>query len=418
MMGPVSSSPAPVARRVTFLMKSAHGGGGVARTVTTLANALAGTHDVEVVSVFQRRDSPVFGLDERVRLTPLDDPDRRPPGVPAGLRARWEARPSALFTTPGSHLPVSAWTDHLLRRRVSLMRPGVLISTHPALHEAAARWSPPWVVRVAQDHLNYPVRSQDPTTMASLDAAARRLDAFVTLTHDDERDYRRRWATGRTARTRVTTVPNASPFAPALGFTPDPDSRVIISAGRLEERKGFDRVIRAFDPLRAEFPDWQLHIYGRGGHRGELRRLVAELGAGEQVRLQGFATDFEQVLAGGALYAMGSYHEGFPMVLLEAQASGLPIVSFDCPRGPADLVHDGVDGRLVVDHDLEGYTAALRQVMADASLRASMARAALRNAAHYQVGEITERWEGLLGELVAARPWYRRPRTTRPASRG
>ena len=139
MMGPMPATPAHAPRRVTFLMKSAHGGGGVARTVTTLANALAETHEVEVVSVFQRRDSPVFALDERVRLSALDDPDRPPRGMPAGLRARWEAQPSALFTTPGSHLPVSGWTDHLLRRRLSVMRPGVLVSTHPALHEAAAR---------------------------------------------------------------------------------------------------------------------------------------------------------------------------------------------------------------------------------------------------------------------------------------
>lgn len=404
------------APRVTFLIQNAHGGGGVARTVANLASSLAETHDVEMVSLFKRRPTAMFPIDERVRITWLVDATKTadPPGLPdrdpgaAAWRRRLHDRPTTLPIDKGDSSDESAYTDFLLRRKLATMRPGVLISTRPSLHRAAARWSPPWVIRVAQDHLNYPVRSKNRNAMAALDDAATRLDAFVTLTHDDERDYGDRWRANPAVGARVVTIPNASPFAPGA---PIPlDSRVIISAGRLEQRKGFHRVIRAFDPLRSEFPDWQLHVWGRGGDHAELQRLIDQLGAGDQVRLQGFSSAFDEVLTGGSIYAMGSFHEGLPMVLLEAQAAGLPIVAFDCPRGPADIVHDGVDGRLVVDGDISGYTEALRQVMKDAALRTSMGAAALENAASYRIEPITERWMQLFDELAAARPRLLRPR--------
>jgi glycosyltransferase involved in cell wall biosynthesis len=97
---------------------------------------------------------------------------------------------------------------------------------------------------------------------------------------------------------------------------------------------------------------------------------------------------------------MTSHFEGLPMVLLEAMSQGLPLVSMDCPRGPAEIIEDGVNGRLVADGDLDGFRQALRQVMDDDDLRRRMGAAGLHKAEAHRVDAVADRWKQLFDELV------------------
>ncbi len=413
-LGPPTAA-AWVPRRVTFLMQNVHGGGGVARTVIGLANTLAESHDVTILSVVSGRKHPRFDIDPRVRvvwvLKSRELPRRRVRPRKDALAPGWlralDSQPSSLIDSHDEDGDHTRLTDLLLMRALGRLGPGILVSTRPTLHRAAARWSPPWVVRIAQDHLNYIVRSRNPPLMDVLDAASHRLDAFVTLTHGDEQDYTARWTDDPKASLRIVTVPNASPFA--IGEPGALDSRRIVTAGRLEARKGFDRVIRAFAEAAGDYPDWQLQVYGSGEAAVEqqLHALIDELGVGGQVHMMGFTDEFDAVLRGASFYAMGSTYEGLPMVLLEAQASGLPVVAYDCPRGPADLIEDGVNGRLVDDGDHATYVAALRQLMGDDEVRVAMGAAARRTAASYTRERIADRWSSSSEELTAARRWFR-----------
>ena len=97
---------------------------------------------------------------------------------------------------------------------------------------------------------------------------------------------------------------------------------------------------------------------------------------------------------------MSSRSEGFPLVLLEAMAVGLPVVSFDCRNGPADIVRHARDGLLVPDHDVGALAAALCALLADPARRRRMGCAAVERARDHDLDAICARWEELFAELL------------------
>jgi glycosyltransferase involved in cell wall biosynthesis len=380
----------PDLNHVNILMFNATGRGGIARTVNNLANHLSAGRTIEIFSLFRDRNAPQFPIESRVRVHWLidnrvhDDRGGRPRRnreAPAEDQ-QLDKAPSALENDK----LMSAYTDRVLERTLPTLRPGILITTRPLLHMAALKWAPEHQVLVAQDHLNFETRMRNPYVHAMFDEVVPGVDAFVTLTDGDRDDYRRQYPTANVLR-----IPNASPYV--RGKKSTVDSKIVLAAGRLTLAKGFDRLIDAYAPLISEFPDWQLHIYGKGNLDANLQRQIDALGVGDHVVLKGYTLEFDEVLAGASMFAMSSLSEGFPMVLLEAMSHGLPLVSFDCPRGPAEIIRDGENGRLVDDGDIPGFTQALRGLMGDDDLRRRMGTTAYGDAELYEAEGVTAMWE-------------------------
>ena len=218
-----------------------------------------------------------------------------------------------------------------------------------------------------------------------------------TLTEGDAEDYRRLLR----GKTRVECMPNG--VADTAGLRAALDNKVVIAAGRVTPQKGFDRLLPAWAKVVEDHPDWELRIFGEGVSAPKLRKQIEELGIGASARLMGFTPRLNEELAQSSLYVMSSRREGFPMVLLEAMGIGLPVVSFDCPTGPRDIVREGVDGHVVPDGDKDALAAAMSELMADEARRKAYGAAALEGAARYDIATIAARWEALFEELAAAK---------------
>jgi glycosyltransferase involved in cell wall biosynthesis len=290
----------------------------------------------------------------------------------------------------------SAWTDLQLVRRLRRLRSGVLVTTRPGYNLLVARARPRALVTIGQEHMNF--GSHLPAMTRAIGRHYGGLDAVAVLTTGDERDYGRVLAG---AGTRVVRIPNALPSLD--GRRASPDAKVIVAAGRLNRQKGFDLLIRAFAPIAAAHPDWQLRIHGGGGQRAALQEQIFAAGLYEQVFLMGPTERLGEALAKGSVFALSSRTEGFGIVLLEAMSKGLAVVSFDCPRGPADIVADGRDGLLVPAEDVDALSRALSAVVEDRALRAHLGAAALEKARAYDPAGIGARWLTLIDELTAAR---------------
>jgi glycosyltransferase involved in cell wall biosynthesis len=384
------SAPAP-GRRVYILLEHAWGMGGTIRTSFMLASHLARHgRPVEIVSMRRARMEPAIVFPQGVTVSALTDRTRT-----LGPVARVLARlPSALIHPYDYAYPrASLWTDVQLVRRMRSMRSGVLIGTRPAFSIVAARLAPPGVSAVGVENMNY--HSHRGPLTRDMRRAYARFDGLVVLTGEDERDYRSLLGDGST---RIARIPNALPELG--GGVASLDAPVVVAAGRLTGQKGFDLLIQAFALVVREEPSWMLRIYGDGSARGELERLIASLGLGSSVSLMGTTTDIGSALAEASVFALSSRFEGFGMVIVEAMSKGLPVVSFNCPRGPAEIISDGVDGLLVPAQDVEALAAALLEVIRSPSLRRRMGAAGLEKARSFSPDRIGERWDELLDALL------------------
>jgi glycosyltransferase involved in cell wall biosynthesis len=279
----------------------------------------------------------------------------------------------------------SLWTDVRLLRGLRALRGGTLVATRPALNLLAARLAHPSVTVIGQEHLNF--AAHRPRLAADLRRHYGRLDALTVLSSDDLRDY------GALLGERVRQIPN--PVTELDDGTSDGSAKVVVAAGRLNTQKGFDLLIEAWRPVAERHPDWTLRIYGSGPERELLERAAAGL----PVELPGRTDALGAAMAAGSLFALSSRWEGFGLVLVEAMGKGLPVVSFDCPRGPSDIVSPGEDGLLVGPEDVPGLTAALLELIEDPPRRARMAAAARATARRYEPTAVVPHWDALFKDL-------------------
>ncbi|WP_309237353.1 glycosyltransferase family 4 protein [Actinomadura sp. BRA 177] len=376
--------------RVRVLLQNAHGAGGTIRTVLNLCGYLARDHDVEIVSVLKRSRKPFFPLPPGVAVTYADDGLAR-----KNRTARLLARLPSVLTPvdEASFRHMSLWTDVRLLRALYAAPADVLIGTRPSLVLLAAELGPRGVATIGQDHMN--LGSYRPALRRQVVRAYRRLTALAALTEEARADYARALAG---SGVRVAAIPNAAPPLP------EPPSRrehdVVLAAGRLVRAKGFDLLLRAYVPIAAEHPGWTLRVFGSGVRRDRLRALVADLGLTGRVELRGKTPDLPAEMRRASIHVLPSRREGMPMVVIEAMGMGLPVVAFDCPHGPAELITSGADGLLVPAGDVEALTAALRKLITDPGLRDRLGEEALRSARRHDLGHIGPRWSRLIAAAI------------------
>ncbi|MBE3011012.1 glycosyltransferase family 4 protein [Microbispora sp. NEAU-D428] len=381
--------------RIRYLLLHAYGMGGTIRTVVNQANAMAALgHEVDIVSVVRRRDEPQFRLHPDVALTTLVD---QRTGVQADSLGRRVWRRLRGKIVPYGEFAAGYFTERVEKAvidYVASVDDGILVTTRPALNLISARRASGNVVRVAQEHMNlgtYPglLREEIVRHYGA-------FDAIAVLTADDRREYER-----ALPGTRIVRIPNA---VHAVNQVPSRQEHpVVVAAGRLVRQKGFDLLLPAFAQVVKEHPEWRLRVFGTGPRKAALRALIGEHGLSAHVTLMGRTNRLDDELARASIYALSSRFEGLPMVMIEAMTHALPIVAFDCPTGPRDVLTDGTDGVLVPCEDVDALAAALNRLIADRDLRLRMGAAAAATAREYAPENVMPQWENLFTELLQAK---------------
>ena len=169
----------------------------------------------------------------------------------------------------------------------------------------------------------------------------------------------------------------------------------LLAVGRLDSQKGFERLIDVFSRLAPTHPDWQLVILGDGAEHGRLQAAIEGYHLNDRVSLVGHIGNVADWYHWADLFVMSSLFEGFPNVLVEAMAHGLPAVSFDCKTGPSDIIRHQVDGLLVSDGDMAAFQYALAWLMADKTAREAYAERAKDVRDRFSLENVAALWEKL-----------------------
>lgn len=213
-----------------------------------------------------------------------------------------------------------------------------------------------------------------------------RFSKIVLLTEGNKKEWHLQ---------NLAVIPNPMPFK----FTQisSLENKKVMAVGSYSYNKGYDLLLEIWSKIEQEFSAWELHIYGKGT-RDNLHSTAKELNL-KNIRFHAPVQDIEKEYLNSSLLVLPSRSEGFGMVLIEAMSCGLPVVSFDCPNGPGDIITDSEDGFLIEKENTEMFAEQLSALMKDDKLRQEMGGKAKQNVQRFSAGKIVQQWDALFRSL-------------------
>ncbi len=300
-----------------------------------------------------------------------------------------------------------------LIREIRRQRPDILFSTMQGpsvmlwLARTLARSKAPLVLRESN---NWTARGVSPRSIGQrvVGLAYRSADRVVCLSEGVNQDTRRRYGNvaTQTIYNPVDVLGIARQAADRTGIIPgwkpktDRDTIQLLAAGRLTRQKGFDLLIDAAANI-TDLP-WHLTILGEGPDRGKLLEQIRSRGLQDRVSLPGFVPNPYPWFADADLFVLSSRWEGFGHVIVEAMATGTPVLSTRCPSGPDEIIQDGATGVLCDPDSADALATALRALISDEPLRQQLASAAQETPTRFDVPTIVGQYEALFDQLLEA----------------
>lgn len=366
-------------KRIVYCIPALYNSGGMERVLSVKANYLARLgYEIHIITTDQMGRGIYFPLDERIQTHHIDLDYEGSNGGPLHKKLL------AFFSNQPRH-------KKALTALLEQIKPDLTISMFG--HEATFL---PDIkaggVKILEYHFSKLKRLQYGRTglWGYIDAwrtkqdeqTVRKYDKFVVLTDEDKA----LWGD----LPNICVIPNPQPFVSDI-VSPLRTPR-ILAAGRYCHQKNFEALLRVWAKIAGRYPEWTLSIYGDGEDRPALTALVDELGITAQTELCKPTQNMFAAYVDSSIYAMTSRYEGLPMVLIEAQTMGLPIVSYACKCGPRDIITEGVDGFVVEEGREDEFAQKLEVLMQDAALREGMGRAAKTASERYNIDRIMSEW--------------------------
>lgn len=372
--------------KLVYLIAGTFNAGGMERAMTGKANWLARHgYDVSIVTTDQRRRPPYFPLDEHIRSYDL--------GINYDETNGSLLRKLATF-------PVKQWRHQKrLTALLGQLKADVVICMFnndvSFVHKIQDGSRKVLEIHFSKNKkLQYGRRGlwalADRWRTWREEKLVRKYDRFVVLTHEDAA----LWG----------NLPNICVIPNARTFSPDRQAvltrKRVLAIGRYDYQKGFDRLLDIWNRVLwlggSKARGWQLDIVGDGPLRQQLQQQIQRLGLTDSVHLLPPTSDIQTLYLQSSVFVLTSRYEGLPMVLLEAQACGLPIVAFACQCGPRDIITDGSDGFLIAEKKKLLFAQQLSALMQDPDLRQRMGEAARQSSKRFSEDCIMQQWESLL----------------------
>jgi len=347
-------------------------------------------YETLVVTTDQHGRPPFYEFPPEVRMVDLginykDDNDKNPIAKTLGyLRKRKKHR--------------RALTELLMRER-----PDIVVSLFPS-ESSFIPDIPDGSLKMLELHFNKQFRLQynrkgllglaDRIRTKQDEKLVRKFDNFIVLTRQDAE----MWGN----LPNLSVMPNAVVTAPHAEHKPG--NHRVIAVGRLDYQKGFDRLLDAWALIPEELRKfWRLDIFGQGEWEDKLKQQIVRLGIGDSAAVNKPTDKIFDEYAASDFLVMTSHYEGFPMVMIEAMACGVPTVCFDFLCGPRDIIANGINGIVVPEGDLQALAEAMQQLMEHPEQLGRLSEHAKRISEEYSQEVIMNRWDLFMNDQLRKR---------------
>ena len=361
--------------KIVYLIHSLHNPGGMERVVSVKASWLA-EHgcDVRILTASLRSRKPFFPLSDKVSVMDLGTGDSFGPALrrygKALERALEDICPDICISSGGNEIYA------LAESRCSCAK---IAEYHFSRDKFHLKYAFPFFGRIVANW-----------RLARLTAAAAKMDRFVVLTKADRRDWERKLS-------NVEQIYN--PLTINVKELSKLENERFVAVGRLSAEKNWPAMIEIWAKVLVRHPEWKLDIYGDGKLRDSLQKRIDAMGLRGKVTLCGADPDIAARMAQASGLLLTSEREGFGLVLIEAAACALPLVSSACPVGPLELIEDGVSGFLLPCGDTDAFVEAVCRLIEDRELRLRMGRNALEMSRKFSLDNVMGRWLELFRSL-------------------
>lgn len=363
--------------KIAYIIECMYNSGGMERVLSVCANALCSNYDITVITLQQGDRSFYFPLDEKVHCHDLGIENFRNKTVIKHRLAEYLNKEH--FDIVISLGGIDMYYLHGINdgsKKIVWFHFAFNISISAWLGESVS------ILRKCKGHLQLARRIYH----------ARKFDVVVAISKSDHVAWKKYVK-------NVVQIPN-----PVFFMCPnsaDLSAKSVISVGRLDIQKGYHYLIESWRIVTERHPSWRLDIYGEGNLRSKLQSSINSLHLDDCIKLCGSSTDIASKYLDHSIYVSSSITEAFSLVLVEASTCGLPLVAFDCPTGPRDIIEDGKNGFLIKQvGDIEGMANAICKLIEDTELRRQMGAKAQEMVQRFSIGNIKNQWMKMFNEIL------------------
>ncbi|MGF0048663.1 glycosyltransferase family 4 protein [uncultured Streptococcus sp.] len=352
-------------KHIAFVINNIYGKGGTERVTSQLANLLINYYDITIISLKSGQNINFF-VDERIDIIELR-------GISENKLVR------RLFN-------LIELNKHITNKNIDMF---INVDITLSLYTLPFRKR---VKNISWEHFNFFSESNSRIRQFSRKISSRYSDAVVVLSDADLKNYQ----SNLKRYSNIKRIYNPIAFNKEVGGY-NLNSKVVLSVGRLESQKGFDILLDAWKNVSND-GSWVLKIIGDGSKKEELLAKISQNHI-NNVIISPFTNDIEKEYINSAIYVMSSRYEGFGLALAEAQSKGLPLITFDCPEGPAEIVGYGDYGILIENGNVQSLSNELSSLMNSVELREYWSNASLKGANRFNTQEILNEWINLFEEI-------------------
>ncbi len=367
-------------KSIAYVIDSMFNSGGMERVLTVCANALVDTYSITIITAFQQGLPDYFKLNSQVRRHDLKIDDKTP------VRRKKSEYKKLL-------------SDYLIEHHFDLVISlgGLDLDFLHSIRDGSRKilWFH-FVLDFNEQYLDH-----NASFTKRLKA---RLQTWKRIYY--ARKYKCVIALSKTEQSRWKKyVHNAiaiyNPITVDALQLSDLSAKAVISVGRLDYQKGYDYLIDAWQLVASRHPDWHLNIFGEGMQRNDLQEQIDSENLSKSITLCGRSIQIEKEYPNHSLFVMSSRAECMPLALLEASSCGLPLIAFDCPSGPGEIIENGENGFLIKDvGDIQAMADKICQLIEDDELRKQMGGKAKEMVGKFRIDSIREQWMDLFNAVV------------------